>query len=212
LRAPAQARYPVAEPDASEALLLNGSTPLPVTDGAGVVGLGSGVGVPEAGGVLARPLLDEVRDELDPVALLVQLADGLGLALPFALPDGLALGVALGLALGLAGAVAETLGLGLALPFGLALPVALSLWLALGLGLSVGLGVVLPEDETGGLCGGAVGLGLVGGLVDTVDCGALVMLGFAELDELCGDGDEHATAVGLVIPGVALPSTLAPEE
>jgi hypothetical protein len=137
-----------------------------------------------------------------------QLADGLGLALPFAVPDALALGLPLGLADTFAEALTVGLALALALGLGLGLLVALPLGLGLALALPVWLAVPLPEDETGGVCGAAVGLGLVDGLDDGL---GLAVLGFAELDGL-SDGDEHGAAAGLEGPGDALPSTpLVPE-
>ncbi len=188
--------------------------PLPSPDDAGVEGLGSGVtdGLPGADADL--PLFDADPDPPEAGARVAQLADGLGLALPFAVPDALALGWPLGLADAFAEAltVGLALTLGLALMFGLALalplPVALPVGLGLALALPAWLAVPLSEDETGGVCGGAVGLGLVDGLADGL---GLAVLGFAELDGL-SVGDEHGEAAGLVGPGDALPSTpLVPE-
>ena len=186
--------------------------PLPVWVAVGVAGLGSavGVGLPEAGAVVAVALLDGVADAWEVDAWLVQLPVGAGL-LCAAWPDVLVLA----LALELTEALAETVALGVALTFGLALavpavalPVGLPLGPALGVPVGLAVSLALPV-ELGGLCGGGVAFGLVDGLDDAVDRVGLAVLGFAEPEVLCWDGGEHDTADGGVIPGVPLPSTEA---
>ena len=175
--------------------------PLLTTAEAGVEGPGSGVTDGLAGAVVVFAPADAVAVG----ARLVQLADGVG-PLRFAVPDVLA-GVP---DTELAGAAAEALPLGLALPPGLALAlsVALPLGLALALGLTLLLGLAVPLAWVGlaGLCW-VLTLGLVGALVDAADCVALAVPDFAGLARCVAEGDGHATAAALVLPGVALPSS-----